>query len=74
MNVALLWVGLALLAVFAVLLWVDYSNARASSAPLKPVSWRYHLRVRWWLTPPMKNDLWLFFAALSAVVMMELLL
>ena len=67
-----LWLAYAALGVFAVSLWVDYCNARASAAPLKPVSWRYHLRHRWWLTPETKNDLWLFFAALSAVISLEL--
>lgn len=63
MNVALL-VGLVLLGVFAVLLWVDYCNARALGAPIALVSWRYHVRVRWWLTRDMKIDLfWLALAA-----------
>ncbi len=38
-------------------LWIDYTNARAWSALLFPVPWRYHLRVRWWSTPRVKLDL-----------------
>lgn len=62
MSTALL-IGIVLLVLLAVSLWIDYSNARAQFAPLAPVGWLYHFRVRWWLTPQIKIDLFLFAVA-----------